>query len=77
MQVSLRHILISLFQVHILYPSYKENAFPLAQMHWFDYKSLVVLFLIKLLAKIVHLLREDPCLGEEIVLSGENFGHPH
>lgn len=46
-------------------------------MHGLDYEGLIVLFLIKLLSEIVHLLGEDPGLREEIVLVGEHLRHPH
>ena len=46
-------------------------------MHWFDYKGLVILLLIELLAEVVHLLGQDPGLREEVVLTRENFGHAH
>lgn len=46
-------------------------------MHWFDYESLVIFLFVELLPEIIHLLRENPCLWEKVVLIGEYLGHPH
>jgi hypothetical protein len=77
MKIPLSDILITLFEVHVFEAADQENTFALAQMHWLDYKSLVVLLLIELLSEIVHFLGQDPGFWEEIVLSGEDLGHSH
>jgi hypothetical protein len=46
-------------------------------MHWLNDKSFIILFLIKLLAEVIHLLREDPSLREKVIFSWEDFGHSH
>lgn len=77
MEVPLRHILIALLQIHVFYSSDEENAFTLTQMHWFHDESLIVLFFVELLPEIIHLLREDPGLREEIIVVWEHFSHSH
>jgi len=77
MQIPLSDILITLFEVHVLEAADQENTLALAQMHWLHYESLVVLLLIELLSEIVHFLRQNPGLREEIVLGREDFGHSH
>lgn len=46
-------------------------------MNWFHNESLIVLFLVKLLPEIIHLLRKYPRLREEIIVVWENFSHSH
>ena len=77
MQVSLSDILVSLFEVHIFKPSNQENALALTQMNWLHNESFIVLLFIELLAEIIHLLRKDPCLREEVKFIWKDFSHSH
>ena len=76
-KVPLRHVLVTLLQVHVLEAPNEENAFALAKVYGLYNESLVILFLIELLSEVIHFLGEDPCLGKEIVLSREGLMHPH
>jgi hypothetical protein len=76
-QVSLGHILVTLFQVHILKTSDQKNPLPLAKMNWFYNKCLIILLFIKLRSEVIHLLGQYPCLGEKVVFRRENLMHPH
>jgi hypothetical protein len=77
MEIPLCNILITLFQVHVLNSPYKKYTFALAQVHWLYNECLIILFLVKLLPKIVHFLGQHPGLRKEIIFVGKNFCHPH
>lgn len=76
-QVPLGHILIALLQIHILEASDQENSFALTEMNRFHNEGLVILFLVKLRAEVIHFLWEDPRLGEKVKFAGECLMHPH
>ena len=46
-------------------------------MHWLYNEGLIVFLFIKLLSEVIHLLRKNPSLWEEIVFIWENFSHAH
>lgn len=77
MQIPLSNILITLFKIHVLKSPNEKNAFPLAKVNRLHDESLVVLFLIELVSKIVDFLRKNPSLWKEVKLRREGFMHSH